>query len=60
MNKFTIDYFKEKGIKIFKEIPDGWVICEGAMTHPRGYVWICNNKSLFDGSRKHGLLEVSK
>jgi len=56
MGKFMIDYFK--GIEIFKEIPDGWRICEGAMTMPRGYLWICNNKSFFDGNRKHGLLKV--
>ena len=58
MSRFTIDYFKEKGIEIFEEVPKGWVVCEGAMTQPIGYVWICNNKSLFGGSRKHGLLKV--
>ena len=60
MSKYTIDYFKEKGIEFFEEMPKDWVICKGAMTQPIGYVWICNNKSFFDGSRKHGLLKVSK
>lgn len=58
MNKYAVEYWKEKRIEIFKEIPNGWVICEGAMTQPIGYVWISNNKSFFDGTRKHGLLKV--
>lgn len=58
MSRYTIEYWKERGIEIFEEMPKGWVVCEGAMTQPHGYVWICNNKSLFDGTRKSGLLKV--
>ena len=58
MSKYTIEYWKEQGVEIFEEIPKGWVACKNAMTMPIGYVWICNNKTLFDGSRKHGLLKV--
>lgn len=54
----AIEYWKEKEITIYDKIPDGWFIVEGAMTAPQGYVWICNNKSLFDGTRKNGLLKV--
>lgn len=58
MKKFTIEGFKKRGIKIYKELPKGWVINTLATTNPDGYVWISNNKSLFDRTRKHGLLKI--
>ena len=55
--KYTIEYWKNKGTPLFDKMPTGWSVCVGATTSPIGYVWICNNKSLFDGIRKHGLLK---
>lgn len=43
---------------IYKEIPEDWVVVNGATTVPNGYVLICNNKSRFSGQRKIALLEV--
>lgn len=37
-------------------IPDGWGVIGGAMTAPRGYVWISNRKSLFGGEYEHALV----
>ena len=55
--KYTIEYWKDKDVLIFDKMPTGWSVCIGAMTSPNGYIWICNNKSFFDGTRKHGLLK---
>ena len=57
MEKYTVDYWKNKGINVFDNIPKGWVICRYTMTSPRGYVWICNNKSFFTREREHALLK---
>lgn len=56
--KATIKYFKDKGINIYDELPEGYIINEDATTAPRGYVWVSNNKSFFSGEREHGLLRV--
>ena len=54
--KYTVDYWKNKGIPVFDNLPKGWVICRHTMTSPRRYVWICNNKSFFTREREHALL----
>lgn len=45
-------------IPVFKKIPEDWVVVDGAVTVPKGYILICNNKSRFSGQRKIALLEV--
>lgn len=45
---------------VAKEMPEGWKVTEGAMTAPKGYKWIDNNKSRFGGERKSALIEESK
>lgn len=59
-NKYTIDYWKSKGIKVYEEIPEGWIIIEGTLTQPLGTVWISNGESLFGGKYEHALLIVNK
>lgn len=39
---------------IYKEIPEDWVVVNGATTAPNGYVLICNNKA--DSADKERLL----
>lgn len=46
--------------QIYTELPEGWRIMEGATNHPRGYRWICNNKSLFSKERRTALLKVNE
>lgn len=53
----TIDDFKQQGVDVFDKMPKGWVEVENTNTQPNGYVWVSNNKSLFGGERKHGLLK---
>ena len=43
-------------VKIYREMPEGWKITAGALTAPRGVVWINNGKSLFKGERKAAFL----
>ena len=43
-------------VLVFAEMPKGWGVIKGAMTAPRGSVWISNQKSIFSGEKKRGLL----
>lgn len=45
---------------IFDDVPAGWRVLEGAINHPRGYRWVCNNKSLFGGEYQHALVPEEK
>ena len=56
MNK--IEYFEKQGINIYTKIPKGWKKIEGAVNAPCGYIWVCNNKSLFSGEYKQALLKI--
>lgn len=58
--KFSVEYWKSQGIAFYDEIPEGWAVCKGTLTEPRGYVWIDNKASLFDGTRKKGLIKKEK
>lgn len=42
------------------ELPKGWTRIEGALTAPRGYTWVSNNKSRFSGERKSALIKNDK
>lgn len=56
-----------KEVRVFKKLPKGWKVTEGALTAPSGYKWINNGESIFskakDGKlvknpkRKHAFLE---
>ena len=39
-------------------LPDGWVVLQGTLTQPRGYVWISNNKSIFSKDYKRLLMKL--
>lgn len=45
---------------IFDTLPDGWQVNAQALTAPRGFVWVNNCKSIFDGERKSGFLRQSR
>lgn len=53
-----IEYFKNKGVNVLLEMPKGWRKIEGAVNAPCGYIWVCNNKSLFSGEYKQALLKI--
>lgn len=42
--------------KIYRKMPEGWKVAEGAMTAPCGLIWINNGKSLLKGERVSGFL----
>ena len=41
--------------EVLDKIPDGWAVLDGALTAPRGYVWVCNRKSRWGGEYRHAL-----
>lgn len=58
--KYTVDYFKEKGVDVKDKIPEGWQKLEGATTAPKGYEWYSNGKSRFGGEYKNALIKTSE
>jgi hypothetical protein len=50
------EYAKKYNIDIYKSIPTGWSISNGALTSPIGTIWISNNKSFRSGNRKKAIL----
>ena len=57
-NMATLDYFINKGVKVFNEKPNGWCVIQGALTAPRGYKWINNGKSFFSNEYQQALLKI--
>lgn len=49
-----------RGIEVLNQLPKGWKINKAATTNPTGYVWINNNKSIFDKEYKHALLKEKR
>lgn len=56
MEKYSIDYWKEKNVNIYEEKPKGWIKNEGATTAPRGYSWYNNGESRFGGNYQNALV----
>lgn len=56
--KDFLEYFKEKEIGILNKLPDGWRYIENTNTEPKGYKWVCNNKSMFSGDYEHALIKT--
>ena len=46
-------------VPLYDRVPDGWKRTKGAQTAPIGYVWVDNNKSMFGGERKSGMVPES-
>ncbi len=46
----------KKDVELYTDMPSGWKKIAGAMTAPRGSIWICNGESYFSGKRKKALL----
>jgi hypothetical protein len=44
------------GTEVLDKVPDGWVVLGGALTAPRGYVFVCNRKSRWGGEYRHALV----
>jgi hypothetical protein len=55
-----LDYFISRGIAILTTIPSGWSVKTNATNAPKGYIWIYNNKSIFDKHYRHALLKLEK
>ena len=51
-------YEADDKTKIYDHLPDGWIVKSGTNTNPLGYVWICNNKPMFSGKYKAGLMKI--
>ena len=60
MEKYNIDYWKEKDVNILEEKPDGWIKLEDATTAPKGYSWYSNGKSRFGGEYENALISDEK
>ena len=43
-------------VRVYTSMPQGWKETKGAMTAPKGYTWINNGKSRFNGQRETALL----
>lgn len=56
----SLDYFISRGITILTTIPSGWSVKTNATNAPKGYIWIYNNKSIFDKHYRHALLKLEK
>jgi hypothetical protein len=41
--------------EVLDKAPDGWAVLDGALTAPRGYVFVCNRKSRWSGEYRHAL-----
>ncbi|WP_252251146.1 hypothetical protein [Clostridium sp. VAP52] len=52
------EYAKEHNIDIYKSIPTGWNVLNGALTAPIGTVWISNEESFRSGNTKRAILNV--
>ena len=59
LNKIVL-FAVQKDVELYTDMPLGWKKIAGAMTVPRGCVWICNGESYFSGKRKRALLIESK
>jgi hypothetical protein len=51
-NKKIREYAEKNNIEIYNNIPEGWYKLDGALTAPKGTVWICNNESWRSKNRK--------
>lgn len=58
MDKFNriIEFAVKNDVELYTSMPLGWRKVIGAMTAPRGSIWIYNGKSLFSAERKTALL----
>lgn len=48
---------KAQGVKVYENMPKGWRVIKGALTAPKGYVWICNGKSIFSKEYEKGYIK---
>ena len=55
LNKI-LEFAELNNVSVFAEMPKGWGVIKGAMTAPKGSIWISNQKSMFSGERETGLL----
>lgn len=48
------------GIEVLGHIPEGWRVIKNANMAPRGYRFICNNKSRWSGEYRHALIQEKR
>ncbi len=58
MDEFNriIEFAIKNDVELYTSMPSGWRRVMGALTAPRGSMWIYNGKSLFSRERKIALL----
>lgn len=58
MDEFNriIEFAVRKDVELYTSMPSGWKKVIGALTAPRGSIWISNGKSYFSGERRTALL----
>ncbi len=58
MDEFNriIEFAIRNDVELYTSMPSGWRRVMGALTAPRGSMWIYNGKSYFSGERKKALL----
>ena len=58
MDEFNriIEFVVRKDVELYTSMPSGWKKVIGALTAPRGSIWISNGKSYFSGERRTALL----
>lgn len=54
-----LQYWRNKGVDVLNEIPQGWEIRKGTLTEPNGYVWVFNGKGIFEKDDKGNRLYKS-
>lgn len=57
MKKYTIKYFKKRGIMVLNSLPKGWQRVYDATTAPSGYYWAHNSRDIFGEEYKHALIK---
>lgn len=56
--KYTIEYFKKRGVIILDHLPSGWQRVYGATTAPSGYYCAHNSRDIFGDEYKHALIKL--
>ena len=51
-DKEILEFWRNKGVDILEEIPQGWKVRKGTLTEPNGYVWIFNGKGILEKDSK--------
>lgn len=56
MYKNICEFAEKYHVNLYRKMPEGMKVLEGALTAPNGTIWITNGKPLFGGERINALL----